>query len=136
MSLIDCVSWQLQKNLFSEIIALVKLLLLPPATNAISEWSCSTLRRIKTYLHFTITQSWLNHCMMLNIPKEALGELSLVEIANEFCREMKRDWIYLENLVSSIFVSILSWRCQWQHRFSSIFLCFSFLTVSLTKYNN
>ena len=25
--------------------------------------------------------------MMLNIHKEALGELSLIEIANEFCRE-------------------------------------------------
>ena len=76
-----------QKNLFSEIIVLVKLLLLASATNAISERSCSTLRRIKTYLISTVTKSQLNHCMMLNRYKEALRELNLVEIANEFCRE-------------------------------------------------
>ena len=78
---------QPQKNLFSEIIVLVKLLLLASATNAISERSCSALRRIKTYLISTMTKSRLNHCMMLNRYKEALRELSLIEIANEFCRE-------------------------------------------------
>ena len=77
---------QPQKNLFSEIIVLVKLLLLPPARNTISERSCSTLRRIKTYFRSTMTQSRLNHWLMLNTQKEALGELSLVEIANEFFR--------------------------------------------------
>ena len=76
-----------QKNLFSGIIALVKLLLLAPATNAISERSCSTLRKIKTFLRSTVTQSWLRNCMMLNAHKEALGKLSLIEIANEFCRK-------------------------------------------------
>ena len=35
-------------NMFSEIIVLVKLLLLAPAANAISECSCSTLKRITT----------------------------------------------------------------------------------------
>ena len=38
---------QPQKSLFSEVIVLVKLLLLPPARNTVSERSCSTLRRIK-----------------------------------------------------------------------------------------
>ena len=32
-----------------------------------------------------MTQSRLNHCMMLNTHKKALEELSLVEVANEFC---------------------------------------------------
>ena len=45
-----------KKKLFSEIIVLVKLLLLAPATNGIIECSCSTLRRIKTYLRSTMTQ--------------------------------------------------------------------------------
>ena len=80
-----------QHNLHTQLALLgalfVKLLLLAPATNAISERSCSTLRRIKTYLRSTVAQSGLNHCMMLNTYKEALGELSLVEVANEFCRE-------------------------------------------------
>ena len=76
-----------EKNLFSEIIVLGKPLLLAPATNTICERSCSSLRRIKTYLRSTITQSRLSHCMMLNPHKEALGELNLIEIANEFCRK-------------------------------------------------
>ena len=77
---------QPQKNLFSEIIVLVKLILLAPARNTVSERSCSTLRRIRTYFRSTMTQSRLNHWLMLNTHKKALGELSLVEIANEFCR--------------------------------------------------
>ena len=63
------------------------ILLLAPATNAISECSCSTLRRIKTYLCSIMPQSRLSHCMMLNAQKEALGELSLIETANEFYRK-------------------------------------------------
>ena len=43
---------QPQKNLF-----LVKLLLLVPARNTVSERSCSTLRKIKTYFRSTMTQS-------------------------------------------------------------------------------
>ena len=74
--------------MFSEIIVLVKLLLLVlPATNAISECSCSTLGSIKTYLRSTMTQSQLSHCMMLNTHKKALGEVSVIEIANAFCRK-------------------------------------------------
>ena len=52
--------------------------LLAPARNTISERSCSTLRRIRTYLNSTVTQSRLNHKLMLNTHKKALGELSLV----------------------------------------------------------
>ena len=76
-----------KKNLFSEIIVLVKLLLLAPATNAISECSCSPLRRIKTYLRSTMVQSRLSHCKMFKAHKEALGELGVIERANEFWRK-------------------------------------------------
>ena len=69
------------KKICSQKSVLAKLLLLAPAMNAISERSCSTLRT-KIYLRSTMT-----HCMMLNTYKEALGELSLVEVANEFCRK-------------------------------------------------
>ena len=78
---------QPQKNLFSETIVLIKRLLFAPASNAISERYCSTLRRIKIYLRPTMTESRLNHWMMLNTHKEALGELSLMEMANGFCWE-------------------------------------------------
>ena len=124
------------KKMFSEIIVLVKILLLAPATNAISECSCSTLRRIKTYLCSTMIQSWLSHCMMFNAHKEALGELSLIERANDFGGKLEQDWTYFEKLVRSRFLSILSWRCPWQHRLSNIFHCFLILIFSLTKYIN
>ena len=76
-----------QRALLSEVFTLAKLLLVVPATNAISERSGSTLRRIRTYLRTTMCQSRLKHCMLLNTYKEALDELSLIDIANEFCRE-------------------------------------------------
>ena len=39
-----------QKLLVSEVLKLVKLILTVPATNAVSERSCSMLRRFRTYL--------------------------------------------------------------------------------------
>ena len=39
-----------QKLLVSEVLKPVKLILTVPTTNAVSERSCSTLRRFKTYL--------------------------------------------------------------------------------------
>ena len=38
-----------RKNLLSEVMKAVKLLLMMPATNAISERSFSALKRVKTY---------------------------------------------------------------------------------------
>ena len=54
---VDCIS---------EVFSLVKLLLVLPATNAVSERSASALRRLKTYLRTTVTEEILNHCMYLN----------------------------------------------------------------------
>ena len=51
-----------QKLLASEVLKLVKLILTVPATNAVSENSCSTLRRVKSYLRSSITQERLNSC--------------------------------------------------------------------------
>ena len=53
-----------QKLLVSEVLKLVKLILIAPATNAVSERSCSTLRRFKTYLRLSITRERLNSCYL------------------------------------------------------------------------
>ena len=58
-----------------------------PATNAVSERSFSTLRRIKTYLRSTMSQSKLNHLMILNIHQELTDGLNLIEVANDFVFE-------------------------------------------------
>ena len=54
---------------FSEVFMLVKLILVVPATNALSERSCSALTRLKTYLRTTMCQERLNHCMILYFQK-------------------------------------------------------------------
>ena len=74
----------------------------------------------------TMTQSWMKHCMMLNTYNKTLGELSLKQIVNEFCRVIKRDWTHLENLFRRTCLSILLQRCQWQKRLFNKFLCFFF----------
>ena len=57
-----------------------------PATNAVSEESTITLRRIKNWLRTSMTQGRLNHRILLAIDKEMTDKLSLIEVgANEFC---------------------------------------------------
>ncbi len=73
-----------QQNLMSSVITLAKLILVMPATNASSERSFSALRRVKNYLRSTMTQSRLNHLMLLHIHKEQSDQLNLVSIANQF----------------------------------------------------
>ena len=73
-----------QKEFFSEVSTLVKLILVLPATNAVSERSFSSLRRIKTFLRTTMSQARLNHLMTLNVHKELTDSLSLVDVANQF----------------------------------------------------
>ena len=58
-----------------------------PATNACSERSFSTMKRIKTYLRSTMGQERLNHLMTLNIYKSKLDELDLHVIANDFVHD-------------------------------------------------
>ena len=43
-----------QRSLFCQVFILTSLILVMPATNAVSERSFNTLRRIKTYLRSTI----------------------------------------------------------------------------------
>jgi len=71
-------------TLFSEIGTLLKLLLVMPATNAVSERSFSALRRIKSYLRSTMTQDRLNHLIILHIHRDFTDDLDLKACANAF----------------------------------------------------
>ena len=75
-----------QKALLSEICVIAKLILVMPATNAISERSFSALRRVKTYLQSTMKQTRLNHLMILHVHKEKADSPNLHDIGNEFVR--------------------------------------------------
>ena len=53
-----------QREMISEVIRLIKPILLIPATNASSEQAASAVCRIKTYLTMEQLEK-LNHCMIL-----------------------------------------------------------------------
>lgn len=91
VSLGDCLSYLRElsdehREFYSELCTIARLLLVLPATNAISERSFSAMRRIKSYLRSTMLQGRLNHLMFLNIHKDLLDGLSLKTTANEFVR--------------------------------------------------
>ena len=61
---------QVQRDLLSDICTVIKLILVMPTTNAVSERSFSALRRVKTYLHATMTQERLNHLKVCIVHKD------------------------------------------------------------------
>ena len=71
-------------TIYSEVVTLLKLILVSPATNATSERTFSAMRRIKTYLRSTMGQARLNGLMLLHVHKEKTDSLSLLDIANSF----------------------------------------------------
>ena len=72
------------KQLIAEVCTIMKLILVMPATNAMSERSFSALKRVKTNLRSTMNQDRLNHYMILHVHKELTDALDLKEVANEF----------------------------------------------------
>lgn len=78
------------QHLLSQVGILLKLLLVLPATNAMSERSFSTLRRVKTYLRSTMSQDRLNSLMILHIYKEHTSALDPQVIISRFVGVNKR----------------------------------------------
>ena len=75
-----------KKALISDVIKLLKLLVVMPATNALSERSFSEMRRLYTYPRTNMSQSRLNHMMILHVHKTKTDSLSLINIANVFVK--------------------------------------------------
>ena len=75
-----------KKELISDVIKLLKLLVVMPATNAVSERSFSAMRRLYTYTRTNMSQSRLNHMMILHVHKTKTDSLSLINIFNEFVK--------------------------------------------------
>ena len=68
----------------SQVVTLVKLVLVMPATNTISERSFSAMTRTKTYLRPTMLQECLTATMVLHVHKEYTDALNLQCLSNEF----------------------------------------------------
>ena len=73
-----------QASLLCQVSRLLMLILVMPATNATSERSFNSLRRLKNYLRTTMTQERLNHLMMMHIHKERTDQLDLKSVLNDF----------------------------------------------------
>ena len=64
--------------MFSQILVLIRLILVMPATNATSERSISAFHRVKTYLQTTMTQERLNHLMVLHVHRVKTDALTFM----------------------------------------------------------
>ena len=71
-------------SLINNVVILVKLILVMPATNATSERSFSALRRLKSYLRSTMSQTRLNHLMLFHVHKKETHTIDLNISANNF----------------------------------------------------
>ena len=77
---------------------LLNLILVIPATNAVSERSASALRRVKTYLRSTISQTHLNNLMILHVHKQRMDNLNLKVCVNYFVSDNEHRSKYIEKL--------------------------------------
>ena len=78
------------QSLLSEIGRILKLILIFTASNSTSEQSFSKMKLIKTYLRCTISQTRINHFMILGTYPELLDNMDSIEIAKEFIRRKAR----------------------------------------------
>ena len=81
-------------KLLQLIIKIAKIMLVMPATNALSERSFSALKRVKTSLRSTTTDSRLNNILTLHVHKEELDSLNISKVADEFISLGERNLIF------------------------------------------
>ena len=63
--------------LFGGVSNYLKILSVNPVINVVSERSCLTLRRLKTFLRTTISQEQLSNFILLTVYNERLDGLNL-----------------------------------------------------------
>ncbi|CAF1130562.1 unnamed protein product [Rotaria sordida] len=72
------------KQMFQEFDKLIRLYLTIPITTATSERAFSALNRVKNTLRSSMTQSCLNHCLLVHIYKEKLDKIDPNQIMSTF----------------------------------------------------
>ena len=72
------------RMMFPHVEALVRLLMINPASSASAERSFSSLRRLKSYLRSTCGQLRLNNIAMCNVHKDVFDQIKLDEVLREF----------------------------------------------------
>ena len=89
----------IKRMLVWEVIKLVKLVLVMPATNAVSDKSFSSLKRIKTYLCSATANNRLNHLLILHIHKLLTERLDLTKVLMSSLKEEKEQNQYLHGTI-------------------------------------
>ena len=84
-SLTDTKSVHWKTFLSPEVIHWIKIILTALATNAISEWSFSTLKVVKTSILSSMTGSRLHHLLTVDIYSEELNKTDLRLIPTAIC---------------------------------------------------
>jgi hypothetical protein len=82
-----------QVSLLSQVARLLKLIIVMPATNAVSERSFSAMRRLKTYLRTSMGEERLNNLMLLHVHKSRTDSLDMLGLANRFANTPHRQAI-------------------------------------------
>ena len=72
------------RDLFPSVIALIRLLLVCPASSAEAERSFSSLRRLKTWLRSTMTQKRFNTVAVCHIHQDLLNRINMDAIMHDF----------------------------------------------------
>ena len=97
------------KLLLSEVVKLGKLMLVMPATNAVSERSFSALKRLKTYLRSTTSHTRLNNFLVLHIHKNKTDELDISKVADEFIARRTAEKVYFHKISCSTFIFVYAY---------------------------
>ena len=83
------ISWN--RSLFiSEVGKIVRLLLLSQATNAESDGIFSALKRVKTYIKWTMGNNRLHALMLEHVHNNILDNINLADVANQFADRKDR----------------------------------------------
>ena len=77
-------------SLFSEVLQLLRLLYVVPASTATAERTFSSLRRLKTFLRNSMSAQRLNHLILLHVHKDITDKLDLCKVAAEFIARNER----------------------------------------------
>ena len=78
------------RGLYSELLKLIKILLLLPITSCSPEWSFSVMNRVKSYLRSAMGQERLNGLCLRHAYPELCDQVSIEEMVKEFVNNASR----------------------------------------------
>ena len=90
-----------QRSLIPNLLTIVHLTLINPATSCTAERSFEVARRIKTWLRSTMTNKPFNNLSVLSIHKEHTDSINLVHLGNELASKYDGRRINLGKFASS-----------------------------------